>query len=88
MEVILGSLPDGSVKADGFDYILANISANVLKMLSTELLNAVKQDGSVISSGVLLDRYDEVEQAFNEVGGKLVDKRVSGDWICFKVQRA
>ncbi len=88
ISVFHGSLPDSQVPAGSFDYVLANISANVLKLLSTELLAALKPDGAIIASGVLEERYAEVEEAFREVGGVFVDKRTVEDWTSFKVRLA
>lgn len=88
VNVFHGSLPDENVPPSSFDVVLANISANVLKLLSVELLNALSDGGQVIASGVLEDRYTEVESTFNEAGGVLFDRRNTEDWTCFKVRRS
>lgn len=86
--VIHGSLPHRDIADGAFDLVVANISANVLKMLSSHLLNTLKPGGYIIASGVLDERYREVEAAFNEAGGALFDKQITGDWTCFKVRLA
>jgi ribosomal protein L11 methyltransferase len=86
--VIHGSLPHEGIEQEAFDLVVANISANVLKMLSQHLVKTLKPGGFIIASGVLDERYAEVEAAFNEAGGVLFDKKVTGDWTCFKVRRA
>lgn len=83
-----GSLPDARVPGGSFDFIFANISANVLTLLSTDLLNALKPGGVILASGVLEERYSEVEQTFNDAGGTLFDKRAVEDWTSFKVRHA
>lgn len=88
IEVFHGSLPDERVPEESFDFILANISANVLKLLSVELLKALKPGGVMIASGVLEERYSEVEHAFRDIGGIMSDKRLVDDWTSFKVRRA
>lgn len=88
VDVLLGTLPHDEVRAGSFDFILANISANVLKLLSEHLMAALNTGGVIIASGVLLDRFDEVKSAFAAVGGVVSEKRVTGDWTCFKVRRA
>lgn len=88
IEVLHGSLPQPRVELASFDLILANISANVLKLLSAELLAALKHTGTIIASGVLEDRYTEVEDTFRPLGGQLSGKRMVEDWTCFKVRHA
>ena len=86
IEPIHGSLPNDQIPTNSFDFVLANISANVLKLLSVELVNVLKKDGVIIASGVLEERYAEVESAFIAAGGALFDKRTIEDWTCFRVR--
>ncbi len=86
IKAIHGSLPNDQIQASSFDFVLANISANVLKLLSSELLSSLRKDGVIIASGVLEERYAEVESAFIAAGGDLFDKRTIEDWTCFKVR--
>lgn len=88
VEVIHGTLPDERITERHFDVVLANISANVLKLLAPHLLAALKDNGEVIASGVLEPRYEEVNEAFKAVGGELFDRQVTGDWACFKIRHA
>ncbi|MDA0232123.1 MAG: 50S ribosomal protein L11 methyltransferase [Chloroflexi bacterium] len=88
IKVIHGSLPDSRVETGAFDFVFANISANVLKLLSVHLLATLNANGVIIASGVLEERYSEVESAFNDASGVLFDKQIAGDWTCFKVRRA
>ncbi len=87
INVFHGSLPDDRVEPRTFDFVLANISANVLKLLRSDLVAALKPDGAIIASGVLEDRYDEVLESFAEVGGEVYDRRQTEDWTSFKVRR-
>jgi ribosomal protein L11 methyltransferase len=88
VDVILGTLPLADVPQGAFDFILANISANVLKLLSEHLLQALNPTGVMIASGVLDERFAEVEETFITAGGVVSEKQVTGDWTCFKVRRA
>jgi ribosomal protein L11 methyltransferase len=88
VDIFLGSLPHPEVPANAFDFILANISANVLKLLSQHLLQSLNDTGVMIASGVLDERFEEVKTAFEAIGGVVSEKRVTGDWTCFKVRRA
>ena len=88
IEVIQGSVPNDQIETGAFDFVFANISANVLKLLSVHLLATLKDSGVIIASGVLDERYAEVEAAFMEAGGTVFDKKVTGDWTCFKVRQS
>lgn len=86
--VVHGSLPDDRIEPGAFDIVFANISANVLKLLSAHLLATLTQDGVIVASGVLAERYAEVETTFRDAGGVVFDKNITGDWTCFKVRRS
>lgn len=86
--LIYTSIPDERIPEGTYDFVLANISANVLIKLSDHVVATLKPTGTVIASGVLAERYDEVASAFQASGGRVFDKRVTGDWTCFKVSRA
>ncbi len=88
VDVFHGSLPDERVSHGAFDVILANISTNVLKLLSGELMAALSPEGQIIASGVLEERYEETEQAFSDVGASLHGKQTVEDWTSFKVRHA
>lgn len=88
IEVLQGSLPQERVAEGAFDFVLANISANVLKMLAPEILKTLSEDGVIIASGVLEDRYEEVCSTFEAIGGAVFDMKQTEDWTCFKVRRA
>jgi ribosomal protein L11 methyltransferase len=82
------SIPDERIPEGAFDFVLANISANVLIKLSDHIVATLKPAGTVIASGVLEERYADAVAAFKAAGGRVFDKRVTGDWTCFKVSRA
>ena len=77
-------LDDTSVKGD---LVLANITADVLKILAKDILKNVKDDGKLIMSGIIHSRYDEVLQTYTELGFELVEKRVKGEWIAMAMKK-
>ena len=66
-----------------FDVVFANITSEVLKMLSRDLLQYVKNRGIVIISGILDVLQDEVLDAFTNIGFKMLDKKEKGEWVAF-----
>jgi ribosomal protein L11 methyltransferase len=85
-EIIHAALPDGRIPPASFDFVLANISANVLIKIAPHLLAALKPNGAIIASGVLEERYAAVKSAFEAIGGCVSDKKLTGDWACFQVR--
>lgn len=67
-----------------FDVVLANITADVLMMLSENLKDYMKEDGIVIISGVLNTREEEVKLKFKEKGYNLTDEKHMGVWTSYK----
>ena len=72
------NLLDGaSLKAD---LILANITAEVLALLAPSIPNALKQDGTLILSGIIKDRLQFVKDTYAAVGLAVVEERCMGEW--------
>ena len=63
------------------DLVVANITADVLKILSRDILKNIKSDGKLIMSGIIHSRYDEVVATYEALGFKFIEKRVNGEWI-------
>jgi len=55
-------LPDGR----GADYLIANILANTLVDLATQILRFVRPGGQIALSGILPEQVDEVTQAYQD----------------------
>ena len=78
-----GSLPTPATPDGSFDVAVANISANVLIALAPLILTTLTIGGVFVGSGLLVERKDEVEAAFNEAGADFTDLTISGDWAAF-----
>jgi ribosomal protein L11 methyltransferase len=65
-----------------FDVVVANIIARVIVEIAPRLAGHVAENGTLITSGVIAERADDVEAALARCG--LVPKRVvDGDWVSF-----
>ena len=81
IEVLEGTLPNPGIAPASFDLAVANISAKIVIELAAEILRAVRPNGTVIASGILLERQTEVEEALASAGAVIRHTRVDGDWI-------
>lgn len=79
-----GSLPSG---APPFDVVLANLIAGVLVPLATQLRDELGPGGTLLASGIFIDREDEVRAAFEAGGLDIVGRSSEGDWVALEAVR-
>ena len=70
-------LTDVEIKGD---IVVANITADVLKILGTTIKEYLKENSIVILSGILKSRLTEIIDYYTDLGLKLVDSKVQGEW--------
>ncbi|MBQ9485784.1 MAG: 50S ribosomal protein L11 methyltransferase [Clostridia bacterium] len=70
-------LDDNSVKGD---VIVANIVAEVLIGFAAGLKCNLNAGGTVILSGILIDRLQKVTNAYRAQGFTLIDRKIKGEW--------
>lgn len=68
-----------------YDVVVANIIADVLIMLASDLKKAVKEDGLLILSGILDKYVDKVEAKFTSM--QLVEKYQKEEWFTLVLKR-
>ena len=81
-----GSLPLAAPQL--FDVVVANISANVVKLLSPHLRAALAPRGVLLASGILAERRDEVVQRLRDAGLRIASQRQDGDWVALTARAA
>ena len=64
-----------------YDLIVANIVANPLIALSSDITGALTGSGHLILSGILLGQVDDVTEAYRENGLRLKDRIEAGEWV-------
>ncbi len=79
-----GSLPSGEPP---FDVVLANLIAGVLVPLAGALRGELRPDGTLLASGIFVDREAEVGDAFAAAGLELTGRRAEGDWVALEARR-
>ncbi len=67
--------------------MLANITADVLILLSSKLGDYLKEGGVVIVSGIILKRENDVKNAFEQAGFRIDERVGMGEWAAFKLIR-
>lgn len=78
VSVMHGNLTD--VIKDKADVIVANIIADIIKILAKDVQNFMKEDAMFISSGIILDKVEEVKESLIENGFEIVEVQKLGEW--------
>lgn len=66
-----------------YDVIVANIIADVIIGVCGDVKQFVADDGVFISSGIIVDRKDDVKKAFAEQGYTIAEEVEEGEWVSF-----
>ncbi len=72
---------------DTFDVVLANILAQPLKDLATEIIARVASGGCLVLSGLLATQADSVEEAYVAQGLPAARREVEGEWAALIWER-
>jgi ribosomal protein L11 methyltransferase len=70
------------------DLVLANIIASVIRDLAPGLARALRPGGTLIASGIIAERLDEVIAALRRAGATSIEPAVDGDWYALTVRFA
>jgi ribosomal protein L11 methyltransferase len=79
-----GSLPSGE---PGHDVVLANLIASVLIELAAGLRDELRPGGTVLASGIFVDREADVRAAFEAVGLEVGMRTAEGEWVALEATR-
>ena len=80
----IGSLPSAEPP---FDVVLANLIAGVLVALAPLLRDELRPGGTLLASGIFIDREAEVRDAFASIGLVVESRSEEGDWVALDVRR-
>jgi ribosomal protein L11 methyltransferase len=80
-----GTIPSGE---GPFDLVLANLIAGLLVELAATLADELVRGGTLIASGIFIDREPEVRRAFDAAGLAIVGRRVETDWVALEAIRS
>ena len=68
---------------DGYDIVAANIVADVIIALSTEVRPHLKEGGYFLTSGIIDDRAEEVAAALRSAGWEILETNSNEGWYSF-----
>jgi ribosomal protein L11 methyltransferase len=80
-----GTLPE--LAAELFPLVVANLVAAVLVELAPRVAAHTAPGGTLIASGIIESRLDEVEAALTAAGYEVVDWMTEGDWVTVRLVR-
>ena len=80
----VGSLPS---LESAFDVVLANLIAGVLVPLAGALRDELRPGGTLLASGIFIDRERDVTAAFEAVRLVVTERATEGDWVALTATR-
>ncbi|SHO81282.1 Ribosomal protein L11 methyltransferase [hydrothermal vent metagenome] len=69
-----------------YDMVVANIIADVLKLISKDIVKATKDNGIMILSGILDKKEELVLKSFKDC--ELIDRKLRGEWVTLVYKKA
>ena len=80
---------EGTLPSDEgpFDLVLANLIAGILVELAGDLGAELVPDGTLIASGIFIDREPDVRRALEAAGIDLVGRWAESDWVALEGRR-
>lgn len=76
-----GTLPSG---AGPFDVVLANLISSLLVTVAAPLRAELRPGGTLLASGIFVDREAEVRAAFEAAGLGVTRRSGEGDWVALE----
>jgi ribosomal protein L11 methyltransferase len=84
IRVAVGTVEETAEFAGRYDLVVANIIARIIIDLARPLIAACAPGGRLITSGIIIDRADEVRAALEAAGLGAIEQHQMGDWICIE----
>lgn len=84
LQVHPGSLP---TREPAYDVLLANLIAGLLVTLAGALRDELRPGGTLLASGIFIDRVSDVEVALAAAGFDVRGRTSEGDWIALEAVR-
>jgi ribosomal protein L11 methyltransferase len=70
-----------SYHGQGFDLVLANLTADALIPLSPEFPQVLKPQGALVVSGILREQTDDVRAALESQNLSVIEMKPDGEWV-------
>lgn len=69
------------------DFIFANITADILMRFSKSIGKHLRENGTIVLSGIIDTRLDEVIQCYESAGDQIIERMAIDDWRALKLKR-
>ncbi|HUS87912.1 MAG TPA: 50S ribosomal protein L11 methyltransferase [Desulfosporosinus sp.] len=86
VRVVRGDL--GTVLTGQADVVIANIIADVILILLSDLKRLLHPDGEFLASGIIENRAEDVEEGLKEAGFEIVERIEDSGWVLFRARWA
>ena len=88
-----GNVLDDPALADeigekSYDVIVANIVADIIKAMASLFARYLKEDGTLVVSGIISERAEEVTSHLEQHGFSVIELREENDWAAAVLKRA
>lgn len=70
-----------------FDIVIANILAHIIDEMIEDAYNTVNEEGYFITSGIIEEKYEEIEEHMKRVGFKIISVQYDNGWVCIVGQK-
>ncbi|MFU0761976.1 50S ribosomal protein L11 methyltransferase [Staphylococcus pasteuri] len=70
-----------------FDIVIANILAHIIDEMIEDAYNTVNEEGYFITSGIIEEKYEEIEEHMKRVGFKIISVQHDNGWVCIVGQK-
>ena len=69
------------------DFIFANITADILMRFSKSIGKHLRENGTIVLSGIIDTRLDEAIQCYESAGYQIIERMAIDDWRALKLKR-
>lgn len=66
---------------DRYDFVIANIISRILIEIESSLVASMKQNGTLLLSGIIESKEQSVVDCYRAAGLKLIERRQMSDWV-------
>ena len=70
-----------------YDIVVANIIADIIKILAPQVPPFMKEDGIFIASGIIKDKYDMVKDAVISAGLTIIEEKEMNEWCALVAKK-
>jgi ribosomal protein L11 methyltransferase len=88
IRVAVGTVEATPEFAGRYDLVVANIIARIIRDLAGPLVGALAPGGRLITSGIIVDRADEVHAALARAGLAAIEHHRMEDWVMIEGMRS